>query len=107
MLRPAVIYYISTVINENNKYNLYISKKNIDDNKLIGISIIPDPDCERSVLDGNNIECTKNLIRHKGEEYCFDELDIGIDLDICYLITKYEEKKLWHLGNEVLLFLNK
>lgn len=107
MLCPEIIYCISTKINKNNKYNLYISKKDIDDKKLLGISIIPDINCKRSLLDGNNIECTKNLIRHKGEEYCFDELAIGIENDICYLMTKNEEKKLWHLPNEVLLFLNK
>lgn len=106
MLRPAIIYYISTIINENNKYNLYISKKNIDDNKLIGISIIPDTDCERSVLDGNNIDCTKYVLRYKGEEYCFDELALGIENDICYLITENEEKKLWHLPNKVISFLD-
>jgi len=106
MICPIIIYHISTKINENNIYNLYISKKNILNDEISGIIIVPDTNCKRSILDGNNIEYTKNLIRYKGEEYCFDELAIGIENNICYLITKTEKKKLWHLPNQIISFLD-
>ncbi len=106
MLAPRIPYYISTklIFDKNvNKdmYHLTLGKKN----NLELITIIPDKNNILSLINGNNIKCTKNVITHRGEEYCFDELAIGYENGISYLIVESTKSKIWHLPDDVTIFL--
>lgn len=108
MFFPNIKYYISTQKYKKDKdkdvYTLFIAKE-IDDD-IQGIIVIPEDNKERSNIDGKNIEFTKNLIRYKGEEFCFDELAIGYSENCCFLILESNLQKLWYLPDEVKKFLD-
>tara|TARA_B100000497_G_C7672873_1_gene406161 strand:- start:888 stop:1598 length:711 start_codon:yes stop_codon:yes gene_type:complete len=106
MLAPRITYFISSKSifdNNDNKdiYYLTLGKNN----NLEVITIMPDKNNDLSLISGNNIKCTKNVITHRGEEYCFDELAIGYENDNSYLIVETTKLKIWHLPNNVTIFL--